>query len=117
MLELERFFSAFSDKTRLQIVFLLLTKGEVAVDDISKELRKPQSLVSHHLSYLKGCGIVRVRKNGKYSYYSIDSEDTKKLIDLSVKIVKNHSQSILSCEVLDKEFSKDFINDRKDHFT
>jgi len=106
MLELERFFSAFSDKTRLQIVFLLINKGELTVDEISKELRKPQSLVSHHLSYLKGCGIVKVRKNGKYSYYSVDSEDTKKLIELSVKIVKKHSQSILSCEVLDSELSK-----------
>lgn len=99
------------------MTLLLMDKGELTVDDICKELNRSQSLISHHLSCLRNCGVVKVRKNGKFSYYSISNEDTKKLIEVAIKIVKEHSQSILSCEVLDKELSKDFINNRKDHFT
>ena len=111
--ELSRLFSALSDRTRLNITLLLMDKGELTVDDISKELKKSQSLISHHLSCLRNCGIVKVRKNGKYSYYSISSDEIRKLVEVAIRIVKEYSQSILSCEVLDKELSKDFITAHK----
>jgi len=101
--ELSRLFSALSDRTRLNITLLLMDKGELTVDDICKELKKSQSLISHHLSCLRNCGVVKVRRNGKYSYYSISNEDTKKLIEVAIKIVKEYSQSILSCDILDEE--------------
>lgn len=101
--ELEMLFSALSDRTRLSITLLLMDKVELSVDEISKQLKKSQSLISHHLSCLRNCGVVSVRKDGKYSYYSIASEDVKKLIKISINIVKEHSQSILGCEVLAEE--------------
>lgn len=107
--ELSRLFSALADRTRLRIVMLLLDKGELTVDDICKETGKSQSLVSHHLSCLRNCEVVKVRKNGKYSLYSIYDDNTRKLIEIALKIVKEHSQSILSCEVLDEELGKEFI--------
>ncbi|BFH73077.1 metalloregulator ArsR/SmtB family transcription factor [Sulfurisphaera javensis] len=101
--ELEMFFSALSDRTRLSITLLLMDKGEMTVDEITKQLRKSQSLISHHLSCLRNCGVVKVRKDGKYSYYSIYDENVRKLITIAINIVKEHSQSILGCEVLAEE--------------
>ncbi|GAA5420805.1 arsenic resistance transcriptional regulator ArsR1 [Sulfurisphaera tokodaii] len=101
--ELERLFSALSDRTRLSITLLLLEKGELTVDEISKDLKKSQSLISHHLSCLRNCGIVKVRKDGKYSLYSIASDNVAELIKVAMRIIKDYSESILGCEVLNEE--------------
>ena len=100
LLELEIFFSTLSDKTRLEILLYLLEKEKATVQQISTDLKKSQSLISHHLAYLRNCGIVKVEKNGKYSIYSVSDEDVKEIIQIALKHVKNYSESILSCEVM-----------------
>lgn len=96
-------FSSLADRTRLSIVLFLLDKKEATVDEISKKLEKSQSLISHHLSCLRNCGVVKVRKEGKFSYYSLSSDEVIELIKIAINHVRNHSQSILSCEVLEEE--------------
>lgn len=104
--ELESLFSALSDKTRLSIVLFLLDKKEATVDEISKKLEKSQSLISHHMACLRNCGIVKIRKEGKFSYYSISSEEIAELIKISINHVKKYSQSILACDIIAEEKSK-----------
>ncbi|AOL16770.1 transcriptional regulator [Sulfolobus sp. A20] len=101
--ELDMLFSSLADRTRLSIVLFLLDKKEATVDEISKKLEKSQSLISHHLSCLRNCGVVKVRKEGKFSYYSLSSDEVIELIKIAINHVRNHSQSILSCEVLEEE--------------
>ncbi len=100
--ELEILFQALSDKTRLQIVFLLLN-GEKSVQEISQELGKSQSSISHHLACLKNCGIVNMKKDGKFSYYFINSKDVRDIITLATNHVSNYSKSILSCSIVKEE--------------
>jgi len=100
--ELEFLFQALSDKTRLQIVFLLLN-GEKSVQEISQELGKSQSSISHHLACLKNCGIVKTRRDGKFSYYSINGKEIRDLIMLATNHVSNYSKSILSCSIVKEE--------------
>ncbi len=108
LLELVTFFSTLSDKTRLEIIFYLLEKGSATVQDMSKDLKKSQSLISHHLSYLRGCGIVNVEKKGKYSVYSINGDDIKEIINIVIAHVKKYSQSILSCDIIKEEGLKNY---------
>ena len=63
-------FRAFSDRTRLRILHLLL-RGEMCVGDIVASLQVPQPKVSRHLAHLRKAGLVRVRKCGLWSYYSL----------------------------------------------
>ena len=63
-------FRAFSDRTRLRILHLLLG-GELCVGDIVEVLRVPQPRASRHLSCLRKAGLVDVRKAGLWSYYSL----------------------------------------------
>lgn len=101
--ELESLFFALADRTRLSIVLFLLDKGEATVSDISKGLGKSQSLISHHLSCLRNCGVVKVRREGKFSYYSISSDEVRELIRLAVNHVRKHGESILACDILEEE--------------
>lgn len=104
--ELESLFSALADRTRLSIVLFLIDRKEATVDEISKSLGKSQSLISHHMSCLRNCGIVKVRKEGKFSYYSIASDEIAELIKISMNHVRKYSQSILACDVIAEEKAK-----------
>ena len=69
-LPVDRLFRAFSDRTRLRILHLL--KGdELCVCDLVSILRVPQPTASRHLSYLRRAGLVRVRKERSWNYYSL----------------------------------------------
>jgi len=63
-------FRAFSDRTRLRILYLL-KDGESCVGDIVEVLRIEQPRVSRHLDYLKKAGLVCVRISGTWRFYSL----------------------------------------------
>lgn len=63
-------FRAFSDRTRLRILNLLCG-GETCVCDLQSVLDVPQPKVSRHLAYLRKAGLVKVRRDGLWSYYRL----------------------------------------------
>ncbi|MFP3230207.1 MAG: metalloregulator ArsR/SmtB family transcription factor [Caldisphaera sp.] len=104
--EMGSFFTALADKTRLEIVLFLIKSGESSVQEIANNLGKSQSLISHHLSCLKNCGVVNVVKKGKFSIYAINNKEVIEIINLAINHVSSYSKSILSCDVLKKENNK-----------
>lgn len=79
----DRMFRAFSDRTRLRILNLLLD-GELCVCDIVGVLDVPQPTASRHLAYLRRAGLVESRKQGLWRYYKLApsrGEFHKKLLD------------------------------------
>jgi ArsR family transcriptional regulator len=66
----DRMFRAFSDRTRLRILHLL-RDGELCVCDLVATIGAPQPKVSRHLAYLRRAGLVRARKEGLWSYYTL----------------------------------------------
>jgi ArsR family transcriptional regulator len=74
--KIDQMFKAFADETRLRILHLL-TRGELCVCDLVDTLRLPQPKVSRHLAYLRGAGLVRVRKDGLWKHYSLAETNGK----------------------------------------
>ena len=66
-------FQALSDPTRLAALDLL-RGGEKCVCELQDQLDVAQSRLSFHLKVLKDAGFVQDRKEGRWSYYTIDSE-------------------------------------------
>jgi len=64
-------FRAFADETRLRILYLLTLRRELCVCDFERILGVGQSKVSRHLAYLRRCGLVETRAEGKWSYYGL----------------------------------------------
>lgn len=64
-------FKALSDPTRIKIVNAL-SSGELCVCDLAAVLEMSQSAVSHQLRQLRNLRLVKFRKEGKVSYYSLD---------------------------------------------
>jgi ArsR family transcriptional regulator, arsenate/arsenite/antimonite-responsive transcriptional repressor len=74
MQDLLDIFKALSDETRLRIV-KLLENGELCVCDITAALDMVQPKVSFHLGTLKEAGLIKDRKQGKWTHYSLDEKD------------------------------------------
>lgn len=64
-------FKALGHPTRLKILDLLSSAGEICVCEIVKELNIDQPTVSKHLSILKNAGIIDSRKEGLMVFYQL----------------------------------------------
>ena len=69
-------FKALSDVNRLMIVDLL-ADGELCACRILEKFDITQPTLSHHMKTLCACGLVKGRKQGKWTYYSITPEGRK----------------------------------------
>jgi len=73
-----------SDNNRLQLL-CILQKGEHCVCQLLDHTKLSQSLISHHLKDLKDAGLVKDRKDSKWSYYSL-TDKGQEIINLILKI-------------------------------
>ncbi len=64
-------FKALSDPTRRAILDLL-KDGAKTAGDIGSHFAMTPATVSHHLSVLRGAGLVSDERRGKYIYYELD---------------------------------------------
>ena len=83
--DLELFFAALADKTRLRLLNLM-RDGEVCVCFFAETLDTNNPKISRHLAYLKRAGLVAGRRDGKWMHYRIikpsDPEKAKILHEL-----------------------------------
>lgn len=68
--EMETFFMALADKTRLRLLNLM-RRDEICVCFFTEILGESQPKISRHLAYLRNAGIVEARREGKWMHYSI----------------------------------------------
>ena len=73
-------FKLLGDPTRVRIAFAL-SREELCVGDLANLLGVSQSVVSHSLRALRQMKLVRVRKEGKIAYYSLDDEHISHLLE------------------------------------
>lgn len=64
---------ALGDSNRLKIV-KMLSDGEKCGCKLLEAFQITQPTLSHHMKILCECGLVDVRKEGKWSYYSLNCE-------------------------------------------
>ena len=64
---------ALGDENRIQII-KMLTGGELCACKILDAFKITQPTLSHHMKILTECNLVNSRKEGKWTYYSINSE-------------------------------------------
>src|SRR6266852_8183474 len=75
-------FSAMGTEPRLRIMQLLLSAHPegLVVGDIQAELGIPNSTLSHHLEKLKNEGLVEVRRDGTFLWYTANTEALQQLL-------------------------------------
>lgn len=100
--EIINFLKAMSDETRVKII-KLLSYQKLCVCELVEILKKNQPCISQHLTILKNAKLVKVKREGYWTVYSIDKKEferqLKKFSDFIEKPVKN-------LEEMKKEYKK-----------
>ena len=78
-------FKALGDPTRLEIVDMI-SCGELCGCKILERFNITQPSLSHHMKILCDCGLVKGRKDGKWTYYSLDEKAVMNFKDILAKI-------------------------------
>ena len=68
-----KYLRALSDPTRLRIV-ALLERDELSVNELQEITRLGQSRISTHLGLLQDAGLVQSRREGKRTFYKLNSQ-------------------------------------------
>ena len=71
-------FKALADANRLMIVDML-SCGELCACRILEKFKITQPTLSHHMKILCGCGLVTDRKEGIWTYYSLNAARVQEL--------------------------------------
>ncbi len=65
---------ALSNTNRLMILTVLAKHQEMNVSDICSALQCTQPLISHHLTDMQAKGILKMRREGRNMYYSLENQ-------------------------------------------
>ena len=91
-------FKALSDTNRLMIVDML-SCGELCGCSILKKFNITQPTLSHHMKILCDCGLVIGRKEGKWTYYTLNEQIIQKFKDFLTAITSRKEDCICKgCE-------------------
>ena len=78
LFRLAALFKMFGDTTRVRIMCVLFQR-ELCVCEIAELLDMGQSAISHQLRLLRNAHLVKVRRDGKQSYYSLDDDHVREI--------------------------------------
>ncbi|MFN3813080.1 MAG: ArsR/SmtB family transcription factor [Aquificaceae bacterium] len=98
MKDLERFFYALSDETRLKMVRILIDYPEVCVCQFQQVFKTYQPRVSFHLRILREANIIEGERKGKWVYYHI--KHLPECIKQMIKTIPLEGLN-MACEVKD----------------
>lgn len=101
---LELFFKALADRTRLRLIHLL-ADDEVCVCFFVEVLETKQSKISRHLAYLRRARLVTARRDGRWIHYRlVEPRDPH-----AAKILRELRESLAADEAMQSD--KDRLHD------
>ncbi|MBF25109.1 MAG: transcriptional regulator [Flavobacteriales bacterium] len=68
---------------RLRIIIALSRNTSMTVTDIIYDLSIDQPIISLHLSILRKNNVIKVKKEGKKSFYSIHDKSVKQIVNIA----------------------------------
>ena len=86
-------FRALGDPSRAKIVYSLLQQ-ELCVCDLAAVCDLSESATSQHLRLLRALRIVRLRRDGRMSYYSIEDDHVRVLLGVCLNHL--HDRDLLA---------------------
>ena len=93
-------FKALGEKNRLMILDML-SCGELCACEIIEGLELTQPTVSHHMKILQEAGLVRGRKEGKWTHYSINQEKVDEISNY-IQYITNYKEDCICHKVFKK---------------
>lgn len=93
---LAKFFRAVGDRNRLALLGFL-AHDEHSASECVAHIGLAQSRVSAHLACLVSCGLVSLRREGRFAYYSIRDQRVLDMVRLGAGIASDNAESVAAC--------------------
>jgi len=91
-----KLFRGFADPSRLALL-MALRVGERTVSDLVQATGLTQPNVSNHLGCLRDCGLVAVRQQGRFAYYSLSDPRVEQLLALADELLGEVARGVYEC--------------------
>jgi ArsR family transcriptional regulator, cadmium/lead-responsive transcriptional repressor len=92
-----KYFRGLGDPTRLRILELLRSEGELSVGELVRRLALPQPKVSNHLACLRWCGFVSTRREGRTVFNRIADARVEAMLELAQSILADNAEHVAAC--------------------
>jgi DNA-binding transcriptional ArsR family regulator len=93
---LARFYRALGDPTRLALL-AFCAGGERTGNECVAHSGLSQGRVSAHLACLVDCGLLEVRRAGRFAYYQVADDRVAQLVALGGSLVADHAAGVAAC--------------------
>ena len=100
-----KLFRGFADPSRLALLEAL-REGERTVSELVETTGFTQPNVSNHLACLRDCGLVTVRQQGRFAYYSLSDNRVAKLLLLADDLLADVAKGVYECTRYNAKVSK-----------
>jgi len=91
-----KFYRALGDPTRLDLLEFCV-EDERTGNECVERAGLSQGRVSAHLACLVSCGLVSVRRQGRFAYYQVTDPRVAELVRIGQGVVADHAASIAAC--------------------
>jgi len=92
-----KYFRGLGDPSRLRILELLRSEGELSVSELVERLGLPQPKVSNHLACLRWCGFSEARREGRTVYNRIADSRVAAMLDLAESLLADNAEHVAAC--------------------
>ena len=92
-----KYFRGLGDPSRLRILELLRSEGELSVGELVRRLALPQPKVSNHLACLRWCGFIEARREGRTVYNRIADSRVAAMVDLAQALLADNAEHVAAC--------------------
>jgi len=92
-----KYFRGLGDPTRLRIIELLQSEGELAVGELVARLGISQPKVSNHLACLRWCGFIEARREGRTVYNRLADPRVAAMLDLAESLLADNAEHVAAC--------------------
>jgi DNA-binding transcriptional ArsR family regulator len=93
-----RVFKALGDVSRLRLLEFLQSSGRERTGvECVRALGRSQGRVSAHLACLVDCGLVQVRREGRFAFYSVSDPRVPELLALASSLALDHAETVAAC--------------------
>jgi DNA-binding transcriptional ArsR family regulator len=97
-----KYFRGLGDPSRLRILELLSSEGELSVGELVNRLGLPQPKVSNHLACLRWCGFIEARREGRTVFNRIADPRVLAMLDLAESLLADNAEHVAACCRIEK---------------
>ena len=92
------FFKCLSDRTRLDILKLILARKNVCVCEITEQLQLSQPKISRHLALLRNFSILLDERKGQWVYYRLNP-NLPEWVNSVLEVLNNQNDEVLNSNI------------------